>query len=288
MKKSFCLNFCLAPVALGMAACGAEIRPPEVGVMVGVKGASAALTGAGLLSVNGSYGAGCKEREGDWSVAVATDATLDNPELSVVMNDADCVLTLTAIRTTSGLLPATPSIGLAADYASTPASFGTPVLLYANAKLSNAEFSADFVIDLVFSDDPALPVASHSSSFAIASAAASESAVSAPNYTIDMTGISVQVDEANVVQTASGAAELTANSVTGQTVVMSSGSTLTTYAEIDAAYLAGTPASLTLALSASFFDLTGATLTGGLVRNLIIANELGGVRSYQVFKITFN
>jgi hypothetical protein len=111
-----------------------------------------------LVSITGTYGTGCRNRSGTWSLAFTDSAVLDHPELSVMKNDVDCYLTLTALSTTHGLMEAMPTILLAASYQATPSVFGSPVDFYANAKLSSDLFAADFVVTILYSDAPNLAI----------------------------------------------------------------------------------------------------------------------------------
>ena len=57
-----------------------------------------ALTLGDILELNGSYGAGCKNRSGDWSVPFISLESQTNPALSVLKNNSACVLTLKTAR----------------------------------------------------------------------------------------------------------------------------------------------------------------------------------------------
>lgn len=246
-----------------------------------------ALTSGQIESVNGTYTT-CTSRSGSWSIEIASGATLDHSPLSVVLNDTNCVLELTALRTTSGALTATPTITLATSYAGTASSFGAPIAFYANAKVSSLAFADDFVLTIPYSDDPSLGSDSNGADYAITEASATASSVPAPTYTFSASGLSVLVDANNIVDSATGNATLTAGSVTGQFYVMSTSSGLTSYADLDTAYVAGTKVAVTANIAASVFSLVGLDLTTAKVRTLIIANIADGVRSYQAFSITFN
>lgn len=115
-----------------------------------------ALSGGELLWVNGTYGPGCRNRSGEWSVVVETGAIPDHPGLTVLMNNVTCELTLTELHLTGGTLAVTPAILLTPSFQATPMVFGSPVDFYANAKLSSDLFAADFVLIIVYSDDPRL------------------------------------------------------------------------------------------------------------------------------------
>jgi Big-like domain-containing protein len=126
---------------------------------------------------------------------------------------------------------------------------------------------------------------------------AAATGVPVPDYTLSVAALALLTDAHDSVQSATGAAVLTARFVTGQTYAVSSNRSLDTYGEIDAAYSAAarplvasvpttTPA--TAALPASSFELVQADLTTAGLRTLIIANTVSGVRSYQLFAVTFN
>jgi hypothetical protein len=217
---------------------------------------------------------------------------LQNEELSVVLNDTDCVLTLDSVTMSDDLLTphtATPTITLGTGYADAASGFGDPMWFYGNARLSAITFADDFVLTFLFSDDPGLAGDDDEATFDVVGSSATAEEVPAPDYTIDASLIAVTADANNIVQTATGSAELTAGLVTGDTYVVVEASGLYAYAAIDAAYL-GVTAATTFALEipAADFTLVGTDLTDSQVRTLIIANIDSGVRSYQAFEITFN
>ena len=282
----------LAALSLGaflVSGCGATAGEPvaKAGGR-GIDRTTQALTSGELESVNGTYGAGCRNRTGSWSVEIQPSATLDNSPLTVVLNNTACVLTLTELVTSSGALSASPTFALTTSYQGTPSEFDSPLEFYANAQLSSVSFASDFVLTVLYSDDPSLATGSNTAQFEVVEATASGSAVSAPNYTLNLTGLDVRTDINDVVVSASGNAVLTAGSVTGQRYVVSTSTSLDTFEEIDDAYIAGSDAALTLSIPASDFTLVTTDLTPGIKRSLILANISNGVPSYQVFEITFS
>ncbi len=248
-----------------------------------------ALTIGELQSVNGTY-TGCTNRTGAWSLKIASGATLDNPVLSVLLNDAACVLSMTELHTTAGIIAADPGpLLLTTSYTPTPPSFGLPIEFYANARLSAVDFAGDFVLSILYSDNPRVASASNTASFQeVVQASATAEAVPAPDYTIDVAGFFLVTDVNNIVQSATGGATLIDGTVLGQTYVVVNAQGLSTYAELDAAYRGGTPAAVTSTIAAGNFALVGSDLTATQVRTLIIANISSGVASYQAFAITFN
>ena len=261
-----------------------------LGSGVGVDQTTQALTSGQLRSANGTYGAACRSHAGaSWSVEIAVGAPLDNAPLAVVLNDVACVLTLTSLHTDAGIVAAAPAMVLTTSYHVTPSSFGT---FYANAKLSAVTYDADFVLTILFSNDPALAVADNTASLIeVHATAVAAGDVQAPNYTLSVAGLIVRTDVGDVVQTVTGTANLTAGTVPvlGQQYVVVNAAGLLTYAAIDAAFIAGTKAPLVLAIPAVDFTLVGADLTAGTtVRTLIVANTVTGVASYEAFAITFH
>jgi hypothetical protein len=126
---------------------------------------SATLLNENLASVNGTYGDGCVDRVGAWSLEVDVDATLDHDELSVVLNNDACVLTLTEIRTPSGAIAADPAIVLTTGYDATASAFKDPIEFHGNAKLDSASFASDFTLMLVYSADPSVGTAENTAIF---------------------------------------------------------------------------------------------------------------------------
>jgi ice-binding like protein/Big-like domain-containing protein len=138
---------------LQLACLGDEAARGKVAVIDHTTGA---LTSAQQGSANGTYGGACRNRTGAWSLAIDSGAALDFDELSVLRNDVDCVLSLTSLNTTDGTIAPTAPIVLATDYGVAPSAFGSPVQFYADAKLSDVTFADDFVLTLLYSDDPSL------------------------------------------------------------------------------------------------------------------------------------
>lgn len=254
---------------------------------INVQMRSETLLSGDLESVNGSYGANCTDRAGNWSVKIDPAAVLDYATLSVVLNDVDCVLTVTGLRTTSlGLLAADPSIALGTSYKGTPSNFDDE--FWGNAKVDSVDFDADFTITVLYSDDPNSAIDDQSADFGVVQSSAEGDSVSAPNYSLDLSGLVIVTDADDIVVSSTGSAALSAGAVTGQTYVVVEASGLDTYAELDAAYIAATEVAIAGTIPAAAFTLVGEDLTVPKKRTLIIANTESGVASYQSFEITFN
>jgi hypothetical protein len=183
-----------------------------------------------------------------------------------------------------------PPIALTTSYQAAPSSFGSPIAFYANAKLDSVSFANEIVLTVVYSDDSSLATRSNTANFAVVVSTATAQSGRAPDYTLDVSGLSLLTDVNDVVVSAAGSASLSAGSVTGQKYVVVNEhalSTLDTYAKLNAAFLAGTAAPLTTTIPVAAFTLVADDLTTSQIRTLIIANTTQGVASYQAFAITF-
>jgi hypothetical protein len=276
--------------------CGDSAGPGSVsplGVLVTDRSTPALVTGQ-LRSASGTYGAGCSNRSGNWSFEILAMSPLASPVLSVVRGNRACVLTLTSL-TADQEYTASSSIDLTAYYRGTASSFaagGRPAF-HANAHLSALTFATDFSVSIVYSDDPGKVTPMNATTSAAVAQSASASGVPAPSYTIDMSPLLVQTDSADVVETATGTADLISGPITGQKyVVLDSLAALPTYADIDAAFKMVVLPTAIVAVNpqivASDFALVGVDLTIPAVRYVIIANTLNDVPSYQLFTITFD
>jgi len=286
-----------AMTAACVTGCSSSQSSPDVvkPQVVVVDRSTHSLTSGSLLAIDGTYGAGCTQRSGAWSIAIQPGATLDNPALSVVRNNTGCVLTLTGL-VADALYTGTPSIAMTDAYqtsASAFASGGGAVAFYANAKLDSLGFATDFVVTVLFSDNSSRATGGNTATATTSQSSATSQQVQAPNYTIDASSIAVATDNANIVQTATGLAQLTDGTATGEAYVVDLGTLplSPTYAEVDAAYLAGTAVAITGAdpsIDAASFDLVGLDLSTPQVRTVIVSHTESGVRSYELLVVTFN
>lgn len=249
---------------------------------------SETLLSGDLEAVNGTYGAGCTNRSGPWSIEIEGGATLDNPELSVVLKNTACVLTVTSLQTTGGTLTAAPSIAMGASYKVAASAFEDE--FYGNAKMDSVSFADNFVVTILYSDDPnAATDDNNSATFEVVTSSTMGDSVTVPNYTIEPDDLDVVVDAGQIVQSTTGSVTLTPGSQVGQTFVVVDASGLDTYAELDAAYIAGVDAPIMgNAIPAAAFTLVTEDLDTLPIRTLIIANTENGVASYQAFAITFH
>ena len=264
---------------------------PSVSVVVSREALSVA---AGTLrSANGTYGSGCVDRSGSWSLAITAGAPLTHPALSVVKGNTGCVLTLHSLVADQEYL-ASPPIDMTAFYQPDSSSFApasSPISFHANACLDALTFATDFVVIILYSDDPTLSTGENHAFFEAVTASATASAVPVPDYTIDLARLLVSTDGSNIVQTAVGTADLIDGSVTGQTYVVVSALTSTTFVHVDDAYEESTQIAISGAnpqIPAEDFSLIGLDLTVAQARYVILANIVNDVPSFQVITITFS
>jgi hypothetical protein len=259
------------------------------GSALGLRSNSQALTSIQLDSVNGTYGDDCINRTGGWSLDLGGGAPFDFPLLSVVLEDTGCALTMTSLHTVDGgIIPADPAIGLTASYQGAPSSFEDPIEFYGNAKLSSVAFASNFVLTVLYSDDPNLGTGSNTSSFSVVQASATAQSVDAPDYLLNVDGIQLLTDADDVVVSQSGSASLSSQLRTGERYVIADLAGLDTYAEMDDAYIAGTDAALITTIPVVNFGMLNDDLTTSQTRSLILAHIEEGVHSYQTFEITFH
>lgn len=291
--------YCLAFSAAAVSGCGdAQVAKSQVDLIDKV---SHALTTSTVRAIKGSYGAGCIQRTGTWALGLNGYSPSEGA-LSVVKNNADCVLSVTEVHAGTLASPVMYSMAAPLSLDSAFASNGAAFLLdgqgdavfYANFRIQpDLTFNTNFSLEMVYSDDSTEVTAQKSAAYAVQSSTASSSNVAPPDYLISLSGITLQVDAGDVVQTASGSASLTEGMVLGEQYVIDQdtlGAT-PTFAEIDALFTAGTKGTLTPgspAIPAADFALGGVDLTAAKKRNVIIANVENGTRSYQIFRVTFN
>jgi hypothetical protein len=272
---------------LAVVGCDDARSPARPGALLTDETTQNIISAADIQSMNGTY-AGCEDRTGSWSMVVAGTPVLDYDELSVINGDVDCQLAITEVRTGTDLLTASAPLLLTTTYG--PArSFGNPIEFYATAAVGSVSFTADFTISLLFSEQPRNADETLIARFAtVTGSSASATGVPAPNYTLDTSGAIVTTDIAGVTVAVLNNVALTAGSNLGDFYVIVSSAVGDSYAAINTAYLAGTPAAVTASIPASAFLAPGVSLASGAVRTLIIAKITDGIASYQKFNITFS
>ncbi len=266
---------------------------------------SSALTASAVLAIKGTYGAACTSRTGGWAIAL-NGYTLVTGEtaLTVVTSDVACVLSVTEVKagvpaTPVSYKPATPMV-LTANYATNGVAFMTagtgPTQFYANFRLQpDLAFNSDFVLQMVYSDNISETDLSTATNYVVVVSTATAALVPAPNATLSLDALHINVDAHNVVKTVSGSVTLTQGSVIAEFYMVDFDTigTSPSYAAVDTAY--NTPAKTRDPLTGASqmielpdLNLVGLDLTTPKKRNLVVANIQNGVNSYQLFQITFS
>lgn len=282
-----------------MAACGSGGQVEGHGDTISRTRQALAIGAA--MEINGIYGENCVQRSGAWSVGLVSFGLLTNAPLSVAMGDVACTLSVTSVRFGSAaateLYSPDAPIELGASFAFAGSALrkqpGDPASVYANFRIQpDMSYSQDFSVQMLYSDDPSATSLANNADLAIVSGQAAAGAVPAPDYAANSSGLHFQIDANKMVQSASGQVDLMTQGVSGQLYVIDSTVTdVGSYAAVDAAFLAGTAKALTGMdpfIPVAEFGLVGYQLLAPLKRNVIISNEVNGVRSYQIVTITFS
>jgi hypothetical protein len=193
--------------------------------------------------------------------------------------------------------PAGP-FALAVGYATSGVAFrlngAGATQFYANFSVTpDLTFSAAFVVTMVYSDDINETDQNLGTSFVVTVATATATGVAPPNASLSLAGIMIAVDASYVVQSVTGSAALTQGPIVAQSYVIDLGTLglSPTYAAVDAVF--NSPAKTRVALTgasqainANSLGLVGAALATPQLRDIILANTVSGVTSYQLFQIT--
>jgi hypothetical protein len=173
---------------------------------------------------------------------------------------------------------------------------GTPeVAFYANAWNMEPGYFDDFTIALFYSPGPNQTSAGASATYTTdAAGPAWADQVPVPDYSVDLSQVTIQTDANGWVTSASGPVNFTFNSVQGSGYLVDDGTLPAnpTFGELDALYTSQTPTPLTccghwsFSIDASTLSLQWTQLPA--VRNVVIGNEwMAGVSAYQNITITF-
>jgi hypothetical protein len=253
---------------------------------------SNALVLATLTSATGMYGGNCTTHADldTWTLSIPSATT----DLSVVKGNGACVLSMQSLTANGVVYTAATPVVLTGAYvpASATTFSGDGLSFHGNAYISPVDFSGNFGVYILYSDDARLATGSNTASYAVVkTTSVLATGVPAPDYSLDVSLLDVQTDNDKIVEPVTGGfAKLTGGATTGQNYIVLASLTNTTYAVIHAAFASPTPiASLVTGnIPASEFTLTGLDLSSPQTRYVIIANASEGVSSYQVFTITFN
>lgn len=266
---------------------------------------SQALSIGTVNALGGTYGAACDERSGDWNVGLpGYMGTVTNP-LSVVLDDTNCVLTVTSLLVNSTTYEADPAIDLGLSYQQDASAFKNPldtghetdVVFYGNSKISSMDFGANFTISMLYSDKPDSASGSAGSTFQAETASISADNVDPPDFTTFNTsslGIEVNVSKIVTSVAAMGKVAMSGATVLGDHYAVVTDLDLSgtpTYNTVDAAFLARTQTSFSaqpVDVPVSALSLIGEDLTTSIKRFIIISHLQNGARSYQVVTLTIS
>lgn len=276
---------------------------------VQVAGISQALSVAPVSAVLGLYEAGkCLDpatglpRMGvTWSAPVANQASTSPV---VVLNDAGCVLDITALSVTDSAgatqtASAAANIALGGNYGApvlftfTDSGTGNPTSFYANARIAPANFSANFAISVVYSDtpDPLRSLTATGQYATVVPSTVTATNQPAPADVLGIGGISYTRDAASSIVTVTGNPTLLAGNPAGQSYVITNGSCPSALATIDAAYKAGPQVAISTPPTSADFGLApGQSVASPIKKCMIIGNcdvATSMVCSYELYQVTF-
>lgn len=303
--RSYGRFFATAALAF-VAAAGCEAQGVIEGAVYPTAQATAnsqKAVGIGTVQeVTGTYGEGCEGRQGAWSLAVNATTPLAHAALSVAKDNAACVLKVDGIRIAADAgspilyVPKAP-IPLLGGYASTPVGFGlsadAAAAFYVNASLlPDITFHGDFVVQVVYAEDPATTNQSRPAQpAATVGAAVSLQGVASPDYVASLLNLKVATSLLGIVTSVTGAIDLDALSQPGDSycVLPNDLGLNPSYAAVDTAFRASVATPCNGAhdsIGWNRLSLLGISLQATVaVRTIIIAREVNGVRAYQTLTV---
>ena len=261
-----------------------------------------ALAAGALQFVNGTYTTCVGHADKDsWSVPIDTTAGAGtNPILTVAQGDTGCTLTLASLDTSPGqnYVAAVP-FALTGAYQPTAVSFATTALgataFYGNALMAPADFSSNFLISILYSDDPRNAAGASGTAVAAVSATAVSTQVPAPDYAVaDLSSVTVTTNSMNNVIAVSGSANFIDGLHNGQDYVIVPGAlpdAPPTFADDDTAFAAASPSTAAgdpPSVPGAMLLAIGTNLPA--IRTVILrnTNAASGVTAYETIQLTFN
>jgi hypothetical protein len=278
------------PSSASTTAKTAAIKP------MGVSDAS----GVQIVEVNGVY-QGCLEMSGAWSVAVSgDDVELDNPPLAVVQADFNCQLVITSARADQLYVASSPRPAgggepqQSSSFTAPSGDDGAPqVAFYASAVNTDPGYFGDFTLLFFYSPGPNQTSTGTTATYTTNTANPVDvNQLPAPDYSVDLSQMTLQTDANNWVTSASGPASFAFNSYPGSGYVIDDGTLPPnpTFGQLDALFTSQTATPIpwggNFTIDASALSLQGIQLPA--VRNVIIGNDwFDGVSAYQNVSIAF-
>jgi hypothetical protein len=266
---------------------------------------SVVISSTTVMAIEGTYGASCIARTGAWAIALnGYKFTSGETQLSVVMNDPTCTLSVTLIK--AGTPSATVSYSPVVPFllAATFAANGVALRLngaggtqfYANFHVQpDLSFNTDFIVQMAYSDDINATSLTVVTSYAVSVASASALVIPAPNESVSLSKVDVRVTPfGNVVWFTNGGVVLTQGSVPGVRYVIDLDTlgSPPTFASIDASFNDTTKSHVALTgtsqtVAARDLGLMGISLTSPKTRNIIVINSGSPATTYQLIQLTF-
>jgi hypothetical protein len=273
------------------------------------------INAAAVVGIIGSYH-GCADQSdggGSWVLdtadnvgAMETLTGLVAP--SIELNDTNCTLQIDTIDANgtlysgSGLVFTGPT-ATANTYLATAVGFDAPedaggaLTFYANAQSTVTNAASNFSLTLLIGNQPNTGSSSATATAAVVTGSLSVSNVAAPNYTVDLTGFSLQDDAHDTVAATAGTINLDVGSQSGELYETFKGSDLSTsdFATIDSMFSTGSTGAIgipaggaTVAITASSLVAVGDTLPETSTIVVQHVDSASQVATYEVLAITFN
>ena len=131
--------------------------------------------------------------------------------------------------------------------------------------MAPADFSANFSVTILYSDNPSLATGALTGVYASVTASSATQSITAPNYSLDLNSgsLTVAVNNAYTVQSVTGTASLVASSVTGTSYYVDQGilGASPTFTQLHTAYSSATTTAIAdtgnVSIAASAFGLSG-------------------------------
>ena len=278
---------------------GCQSSPPPVSVeLIDVRDTrQSALT---VREILGTYGSGCPLEGQHFSACVSCGGVLTYPPLVMPLRSSECALSMDALRieTEAGSALYVPStaVSLGESYSELGTALvpeGAPQAdpIYVNLRVVRSLTSdSEFLIQLACSDSTTAVLRMSLDTTHVVSLPVQS--VPAPDYWIDLSNLTVWVDAGHIVVKTEGSADLVAYRTPGTAyVVLREDLGLQPdYARVDAAFLNSVKWPIierNPKIPADTLRLQDEDLDVFSLRTLIAANEVAGVRSYRVIRITF-
>jgi hypothetical protein len=195
--KALTSSIALLAVTAPALAVGCSGAPPSTdsgtvtGTAVAYNRSTHALADTALTSIHGSYGnPQCVNHPGNWVVNIGTAV---GSTLTVTKNSTGCLLRITSLvagATTYVALAGPPLNTVSGLFAATAVAFtgGAGIAFYANADVTPADFSTDFVLNIFTSDDANPQTGPTNTATTILQSTGSQTGVLAPDYTVAVPG----------------------------------------------------------------------------------------------------